>query len=228
MYADDTLERLAMILARAREELSVDPSFLARDLGDLFRAVGLPVDNSEEAQLFRELSQEELTHADLAKLFRRIARAREPFADKADYQATLPELNAKAWIRWAQRIGRGEMGRAHPLLGIRWADLSDGERADVKQMARELAHYHQLFVSRGMPFKNDQNTLLDGIADIFVDFTRSELHRYELPHAENSRFIQFAHLALRPFFPTTEVTAKALSRRWKRLKNTHRCSRPSD
>jgi len=228
MYADDTLDRLVQILERSCEGLSVDPSFLKRDLKDLFEAVGLSVDDSQEARLFRELVNGEPIHAALAKLFRRLARARDPFADKADYQLALPELNAKTRVHWAGRIRRGELGRAHPLLGVRWADLSDGERQDVRQIARELAHYHQSFVRRGMPFKNDQSTLLDGLADIFVDFTRFELHRYDLPHAEHSRFIQFAHLALRPFFCTTEVSAKALSRRWRRLKDAHHRSRPSD
>jgi hypothetical protein len=228
MYADRTLERLVTILGRAREGASVDPALLARDLGDLLEAVGLPVDDSEEAQWSRELSQGEPTHATLAKLFRRIARARNPFADEADYRIALPELNAKARVYWAQRICRGAPGRVHPLLGVRWTDLGDGERADVTQMARELARYHQSFVKRGMPFKNGQNTLLDGLADIFVHFTRFELHRYDLPHAEQSYFIQFAHLALRRFFPTTEVTAKALSRRWNRLKDGHHRSRPSN
>ena len=228
MCADDPLVKLVMILGRARGELSVDPSLLARDLGDLFGAVGLVVDDSAEAQWFRAFSELEPSHTDLAKLFRRIARARDPFADKADYHVALPELNAKARVHWAQRIRRGALGRAHPLFGVRWADLSDGERADIRQMARELARYHQSFVRRGMPFKNDQSTLLDGLADIFVDFTRFELHRYDLPHAEHSRFIQFAHLAVRPFFCTTEVSTKALSRRWKRVKDAHHRSRPSD
>lgn len=131
-------------------------------------------------------------------------------------------------MHWAQRIGRGALGRGRPLIGVGWADLSDGERADIRQMARELAHYHQSFVRRGMPFKNELNTSLDSLADIFMHFTRSELHRYELPHAEHSRFIQFAHLALRPFFYATKVSTKALSRRWKRLKDAHHRSRSSD
>jgi hypothetical protein len=105
-YADDTLVGLVKILERACEGLSVAPCLLARDLGDLFDAVGLSADDSEDAQLFRELSKGEPTHADLAKVFRRIARARNPFADKAGYDLALPELNAKARVLWAQRVRR--------------------------------------------------------------------------------------------------------------------------
>jgi hypothetical protein len=61
LYADDTLERLARIVACARCDSNIDPCLLARDLGDLFGAVGRTVDDSEEAQLFRELSKEEPT-----------------------------------------------------------------------------------------------------------------------------------------------------------------------
>jgi hypothetical protein len=155
LYTDDTLERLVAILRRARGDSEIDASLLERDLGDLFHAVGLPVDGSEEAQLFRALSETEPTNAKLAKLFRRMARAKDPFADKADDDLALPQLNAKARARWAQRIRRGTLGRAHPLLGVRWNDLSESERADVRQMARELARYNQSFVRRGMPFKDD-------------------------------------------------------------------------
>jgi hypothetical protein len=228
MYADDTLDSLVEILGRSREGLSVDSSLLERDLGDLFEAVGLSVDDSEEARLFGELVNGKPTHAVLAELFRRLAWARDPFADKADYHVALPGLDAKARVHRARRIRRGELGRPHPLLGVWWADLSVGERADIRQMASELACHHRSFVRRGMPFKNDQNTLLDGLADSFVHFTRFELHGCDLPHAEQSRFIQFAHLALRPLFPTTAVSTKALSRPWKRLKDTHRSGQPSD
>ena len=203
LYTHDTLDRLVSILRRARGDSNIDPTVLERQLFDLFRAVGLPVDDSEEAQLFRELCEDDPTHAKLAKIFRRMARAKDPFVDKANYDLALPQLNAKARVRWARRIRHGALGRAHPLLGARWTDLSDSERADIREMARELARNHQSFVGRGMPFKYDQNTLLDGFADIFVQFTGFALHSRDLPHAEESRFIGFAHRALRRSCPWT-------------------------
>jgi hypothetical protein len=222
LYTDDTLERLVAILRRAGGDSSIHASLLERHLSDLVHAVGLRIDDSEQAEVWRTLQENEPPRAELAKLFRRMARAKDPFANRADFDLALPQLHAKARVRWARRIRRGELGRAHPLLGVRWTDLSVSERADVREMARERARYHQSFVKRSPPFKDDQNTLLDGLADIFVHSTGFELHRYDLAHGERARFIQFAHLALRPFFGTTEVTAKALTERWERLKNAHR------
>ncbi len=89
-------------------------------------------------------------------------------------------------------------------------------------MALHLANFHQSFVRRGQPNKSDQDTLLDGIADIYVEFAKLDCHRYDLPHAENSRFIQFTYWALRPFFGLTEASLKAISKRWKRLKDAHK------
>ena len=74
---------------------------------------------------------------------------------------------------------------------------------------------------------SDQDTLLDGIADIYVEFAKLDCHRYDLPHAENSHFIQFTYRALRPFFGLTEASLKAISKRWKRLKDAHKKARHS-
>jgi hypothetical protein len=63
------------------------------------------------------------------------------------------------------------------------------------------------------------------------------MHPDQLPHSPNSRFIQFAALALAPFFDASEVSRLALARRWgrrrmrrpfsalKRLQRTHTTSR---
>ena len=168
--------------------------------------------------MVQKFLKEETTHAVLAKLFRRIARARDPFADKAGYDLALPELNAKAGRRWAERIRRGTLGRAGPLLGVRWADLSDDERDDIRQMARELARNHQSFVGRGMPFKNDQNTLLDGIADIFVDFTRIRASSLRTTPRREQPLHPIRRSCPAPILCPDEASTKALSRRWKRLR----------
>jgi hypothetical protein len=61
---------------------------------------------------------------------------------------------------------------------------------------------------------------------LFVSYTESQGHRYELPHSVRSHFIQFCHAVLRPFFGLTEVSPKALSNRWNNLRKQHRLSLP--
>jgi len=88
-------------------------------------------------------------------------------------------------------------------------------------MALHLAHYHQSFVRRQQPVKIDQNTLIEGLADIYIEFAGLDCGRYELAHAKNARFIKFIYLAMRPFFALTEASLASVSKRWKRLKDVH-------
>jgi hypothetical protein len=99
--------------------------------------------------------------------------------------------------------------------------LTEDDLADVRGLALHLADYHQSFVRRQQPVKIDQDTLIERLADIYIEFAGLDCGRYELAHAKNSLFIQFAYLAMRPFFGLTEASAASISKRWKRLKDHH-------
>ena len=226
-YSTDQLEHLAAIIERAAPGVTVSREDLKQHLLDLLWAVGRANDGTEYSIAFQEFAALEPSHAELAERFRAIAASDDPLNPELCSGIVLAELNAAARGKWARRIRKGLINRPHPLRGISSDMLSEENLAEVREMALHLVDYHQSFVRRGQPNKSDQNTLLDGIANIYVEFAKLNCHRYDLPHAENSRFIQFAYRALRPFFGLTEASLKAISKRWKRLKDAHKKARHS-
>ena len=194
---------------------------LVQNLLDLLWAVGRANDGTEYSLSFQEFAALETPHAELAERFRAIAASDDPLNPELCSGIVLAELNAAARGKWARRIRKGLINRPHPLRGISSDMLSEENLVEVREMALHLVDYHQSFVRRGQPNKSDQDMLLDGIANIYVEFAKLDCLRYDLPHAENSRFIQFAYRALRPFFGLTEASLKAISKRWKRLKDAN-------
>lgn len=219
-YSTDQLEHLAAIIERTAPGVTVSREDLGQHLLDLLGAVGID-DGTEYAAAFREFAALEPSHAELAERFRAIAVADDPLNSELCSGIVLGKLNTAARGKWARRMSNGLINRPHPLRGISSDMLSDKDLAEVREMALHLANFHQSFVRRGQPNKSDQDTLLDGIADIYVEFAKLDCHRYDLPHAKNSRFVKFVHLALRPFFGLTEASLASISKRWKRLKDAH-------
>ncbi len=219
-YSNDQLEHLAAIIERTAPGVTVSCEDLGQHLLDLLRAVGVD-DGSENSAAFREYAALEPSHAELAERFSAIEVEDYPLNSELCSGIVLGKLNTAARGIWARRMSNGLINRPHPLRGISSDMLSDKDLAEVREMALHLANFHQSFVRRGQPNKSDQDTLLDGIADIYVEFAKLDCHRYDLPHAENSRFVKFVHLALRPFFGLTEASLASISKRWKRLKDAH-------
>lgn len=218
----DLIVQLAQPIQRAIPGAEVDVARLEERLLHLLSAVGCLDVGTEYTRAFREFAGHGPSHADLAKRLRAIATSDDPLNLAADTGVLLSELNALARNKWSRQIRAGRFDPDHPLRGCSTASLTPQEVADVRAMALHVAAYHQSFVQRGRPTKNDQNTLLLGLADIFIEFTGLDCSRHDLPHAENSQFITFVELAVRPFFSQTEATRASISRRWKRLKDVNR------
>jgi hypothetical protein len=220
-YTSNQLESLGRKIERVTPGVQVDRRFLAERLLDLLGAVGRMVDDSEYSIAFQEFAASEPSHSELAKRFRAIAASDDPLNTELCSGVALAELNAAARSKWAGRIRKGLINRPHPIRGAATELLTDQELVDVREMASRLAQYHQSFVRRQQPNKLDQDTLVEGMADIYIEFTGLEHGRYELPHAKNARFIKFVYLAMRPFFGLTEASLASISKRWKRLKDLH-------
>ena len=220
-YSNDQLEHLAAIIERAAPGVTVSREDLGQHLLDLLRAVGRANDGTEYSIAFQEFAALGPSHAELAKCFRTIAGSDDPLNPELCSGIVLAELNAAARGKWARRIRKGLINRPHPIRGIPSELLTEEELADVRQIALHLANFHQSFVQRKQPNKIDQDTLVEGIADIYVEFAGLDYSRYELPHAKNARFVKFVYLALRPFFGLTEASLASISKRWKRLKDAH-------
>lgn len=225
-YQADELKDLISIITRVNPSARISIQLLRKELLDLVYAVGRADDGSDEAAWFREAAAKQPSDAALAEQFRNIAKADDPLDPKLCFGIALTKLNQAARGRWTGRRRRRPMNRPHPLRDIKSDSLTADEIADVREMALHLARYHQSFIHRGQPNKLDQDTLLDGIADIYIRFAKLNCDRYDLPHTVNTRFITFAYKAMRPFFAQTEATKSALSKRWKRMKDAH--GRPAE
>ena len=103
-----------------------------------------------------------------------------------------------------------------------WKDLSIAERDEVFKAIEELQTYYELQVSRGRPTKDKLDTALWRIVEIWAEQTGCQdaidEAPYEVPHKENSRFIQFASIAMQPCGDVSETSLLACSRRWGRMK----------
>jgi hypothetical protein len=218
-FSTEGLNRLAAILERRRPGFSVARHVLDRQLLDLIIAVGRADDGSEAAAWFREAGKNEPSNADLAAQFRQIAEAEDPLNPNICHGLALTALNAAARRRWTSRQRQRPMNRPDPLRDITSDFLSTDEIAEVREMALHLATYHQSFIRSGRSKDQDQDTLLEGIAEIFIRFADLRCHPHALPHAANSSFVRFAYLAMRPFFAQTEASKSAIAKRWKRLKD---------
>lgn len=225
-YSATQLCELAALLERRTPNLNITVDDLESALIDLMRAVGRKVDDDQETALFREFAQDDPSHAELAEQFQAIASSDVPLLTSINLEATFAELNAAVCLRWRGRGRQDQMDRPISLLGKTSDLLSCEEIQDIRMTARHLAQFHQSLVRAGAPNKIDQDTLLEGVADIFVRFAQLSCHPSDLPHSKDSHFITFAFLAMRPFFAVTEVSKSAISKRWKRLKDKFQDSPP--
>jgi hypothetical protein len=225
---DLAISEITSILQRANEAAhgvrfapTINETKLRIEVEDLLSAVGIANDGRENAILFANPPVPDATHEQLARQLRAVAASDDPLDRRISYGIALAELSNKLLGKWASRHHHRRLNRPHTLPGITFDVLTEAERADVREAALELVAFHEAQIRRGSPTKTAQDTLLDGLADIYLSHTGSSQHRYELPHSVRSHFIQFCHAVLRPFFPLTEVSPKALSNCWIKLKRRH-------
>lgn len=215
------VEEVAGIISRANGHVAIDLAELKREIEDLLCAVGTANDGSEDAHLFANPPVPDASDLELVKQFRAIAASDDPLDRSICHGVALAKLEAAARRKWTSRRYNRLINRPYMLLGVTSDFLTAAERADIKQFACELANFHQAQIKRQRPVKIDQDTLLDGLADIYLKHIGSSKHPYELPYSVRSHFIRFCHAVLQPFFPQTEVSLKALSNRWLKLKQQH-------
>jgi hypothetical protein len=204
-------------------EMSIASADVARDLADLFAAMGLVVKNPVEAEIWKKQKNEAVDHKGLAVGFQRMGRASNPLADEVCFGEFRKALQRK-WAAHRSGRSRRKGANAPPSLDLlQWDRLSPEERSHIRILCGELEAYHRGFVRRSRPRKNALDTLLTQLAELFVRDAEQDRATLALEAAEESHFIQFCHLALAPLsgkgrpFDLSEVSKPALSQRWVRL-----------
>ncbi|MBA3325082.1 MAG: hypothetical protein H0T41_07425 [Rhodobacteraceae bacterium] len=184
----------------------------------MFYATGVAHDGGDLVVLWHEAADPGLDHKALALGYRRMAEAPDPL-DPAVCTAELRlGLNRQLHLHWSSRWRREGRGEKASLAAVDWAALSAGEQEEIRGMARHLATWHGSHVRRGAPHKNVLDTLLEQLALIYAQHSGLKEGHHDLPYAPASRFLQFASLALAPFFAASEVSAVALARRLHRAR----------
>lgn len=232
-YSPDQFDRILDLLARAGDDapnvarLRLDEARadLEQDLLSLIQAVGLAYDGSEASAAWDEFERSEPSHKQLASSFRTMAKATRPLEPRVCKPELWPELNALIRSSWVARWRREGRNSEPSLRTVNWDTLTGAEQEDIRTMARLLARRHSAFLRQGAKRKTDADTVLMGLADIFLSYTRRPDDRYRLPYARESQFIKFAVLALEPAGAHGEFSSSALSNRWARL--TREARKPS-
>ena len=203
------------LVRRASRDAAVDEAALQADLVGALCATGIAREDTEAAALWHEDDPE--SHLELARQFMAMAEAPDPL-DPGFCKAELrPELNAMIRRRWTVRWKREGRTDGASLRAVSWSALTAKEQAEIREMARTLAAFHKSMAPARRPRKDDIDTILLLVAEIFAHHTGKPGGSGSLPHSAGSRFILFAHETLRSFFPH-EASAIALARRWQRLK----------
>jgi hypothetical protein len=119
------------------DEVPIEGAALADDLGELFAAMGIASDASEDAKLWREFSAETSNHKTLAAGFQKMSRAKDPLSRDlciGEYRAALQRKLTLHWSSKARRDGRN----APPSLDLlEWDRLSREERSHIRVMCGE-------------------------------------------------------------------------------------------
>jgi hypothetical protein len=208
----------------AGNRFTSDQAGLAAELEGILVSTGVCLEGGSPRQklkgrIWAILAAAAPSPADDAKCLARALDADDPLARGALPRPLRAALISKLIPRLQARARRTGRNRAFERSKMDWSTMSELEREDVREVLRRMESYNRSRVRRGRPQKNDLDTALSSIAEVFVQRARLPIHEHDLPHAVRSRFISFAAIALAGrVYPASEADPEALSRRWRDVK----------
>jgi hypothetical protein len=173
--------------------------------------------HDEEGKLWEEAGSQDPSKRQLRINFTRIYQAKDPIG----------EANVIPIVRWhfaiavCRRLGFTFSGPDAFYQVVRWKDLSKTQKYSIRQIAYALMADNNPEI--GAPRKDQLDTLLKGLAEIFARYSGYDRSIQGISSSTNSRFIRFVRLVLKPFtgrnktFHGTQTSLMALSARWARL-----------
>lgn len=216
LYTVGEFEDLCSLVSRVPGH-RLDRKALLIDLRTLFAATGVLPERTGPASLWKEMKTEPRRPRDMAALFRRAAVAPNPLAADACTPAMAAYVSHALRRRWQSRWRREGRPVVPSWRTVEWDALTDVERDEVREAMTDLAVFFQGQVRRGPPHRTVVDTLMEGLAEIWIDQTNWEQARTALPASRSSRFIRFCERALDPVAAIPEPSAGSLSERWRRL-----------
>lgn len=219
-YEPASLGRMADILRRASRGRTIDEDALEANLLNVIHATGIGREDTQASAVWHE--EKATDHLEMARAFAKMAEAPNPLDAFVCTDALKPELNGKIINIWSARWRKERRNQPASIRNVIWENLTALEQVEIREMARSLSAFHRSLARPHRPTKDDIDTVLFLLAEIFADHTGYDRHPTELPHSVSSRFILFAHEALKGFFDPSEITHLALARRWQRQKEQSR------
>jgi len=194
----------------------IDPEDAVEDIEDLINNCIGDI-STDKGKIWREFSPGRPDYKQNANSFLEASKAQNPLSSLASHRLLRTKLRSRLRTVWAGQTFR-KNGFPPELADNNWEDLPDRVQISIKSELELLASREQAKVRRGRPQKNNLDALVQGLADIFASQTGYSWHIDSLPHALESRFIQFAFYVLDGHVGASECSELALARRWKRIK----------
>lgn len=222
VYEKRDFDKLIDLIGREdANELNV--SKLMRSLKTFVDHFALPKHLREEQQIWAEFAaKNKMKPTESVRALKVLRKAQNPLAPGACPEGVKAYLNAKLSKRFDQRLRKGMSTTRRSLIRDNWADLPNADRDEVFRAIEELLVYFKIQVTPGAPSKDRLDAALWSIVEIWAEQTGCKDKigdpPFDIAHKENSRFIQFATIAMQPCGAKTETTQSAMSWRWRRMK----------
>jgi hypothetical protein len=211
-------DELTSLKINAGSAPSAGQGSVADEVQSMLFVTGIAHDGSDDSVFWHEMQEPPVDHKKLARSFGRLAEAADPLDPTICTPVLRAGLNRQVCWRWTPRWRRDGRGDRASLAQVEWASLTDRERDEIRAMARHLEAWHRSQVRAERPRKNEIDTALLLLADIYARHSGFDRDRYDLPHSVTTSFLAFALSVLKDFFDPTELTLSALSHRWGRVK----------
>jgi transcriptional regulator with XRE-family HTH domain len=205
------------ICGRGNKSVEVEAETVEQRLNEILERHGLIDGPDEFSRAFREFSGAE---EPAVKEFDRIAKQARQLAADISVVKVVARLNMIARRRFSNNR---RMQKLHPGMTAAAAQSQfvanfTSDLLVVADLCASMRAYEKT-PRNSRPEDEVVNELLMELADLYNDLRKTHHGRFDLPHSESSIFIGFASAALKPLFHASQTSCKALSRRWKRIKD---------
>ena len=173
---------------------------------------------TKEAEYWAEAAQFDTRPRELVKALRTAADAQNPLEDGLIPRDAISRVNKKLRAAWGARLSVEGRPYEPSLRTLRWSDLTSAEQHELRAILSELASFLQTYVRVGPPKRDDLDTALIDLAQIWIEQTGQTRPIESLEANRNSRFVRFASQALLPAVGHFGGSVDAVSNRWRRFK----------
>ena len=121
-----------------------------------------------------------------------LADAANPLDPSVCTTALRPELNGMIHNRWTACWREEACGDHASIRSISWESLTAREQMEIREMARSLSAFHRSMAPARRPRKDDIDSVLLFLAEVYNSQTGYPGDHRELPHSAGSLFARLS------------------------------------